>query len=247
MRQWLTSPDYPFIQTLSFIKSLLIIGYWNLTQPSAEHRRLWALLPRLKPRHTMLDAVRLRNLYRSVQHSLKAGGAGAIVECGTWRGGGVALMAASAQDMNTRCNVWVYDSFEGLPPPTDSDGDAERAVYYPGLNASSEEIVRRAFERVGYPLASVKLVRGWFNETLPVQAVDEPIAVLHIDGDWYESVMTCLEHLYDRVRSGGIIIIDDYPYWEGCKRAVDDFLRSRGMEPSVLESVGGVAVNFRKP
>ena len=51
--------------------------------------------------------------------------------------------------------------------------------------------------------------------------------MLRLDGDWYESTRVCLEHLHDLVVPGGFVIIDDYGYWEGCRRAVDEFLASR--------------------
>ena len=53
------------------------------------------------------------------------------------------------------------------------------------------------------------------------------IAVLHLDGDWYDSVKVCLEHFYDRVSPGGIIQIDDYGHWQGARKAVDEFMATR--------------------
>ena len=53
------------------------------------------------------------------------------------------------------------------------------------------------------------------------------IAVLRLDGDWYGSTMTCLEHLFDKVLPGGIVLMDDYYAWEGCSKAVHDFLSAR--------------------
>lgn len=69
-----------------------------------------------------------------------------------------------------------------------------------------------------------KIIKGWFSETLPRFKPDEPIAILRLDGDWYKSTMECLENLYQYVAPGGIIIIDDYYVWDGCTKAVHNFL-----------------------
>jgi O-methyltransferase len=71
------------------------------------------------------------------------------------------------------------------------------------------------------------LVQGWFSDTLPSFVPREPIAVLRLDGDWYESTMTCLVNLYDHVVEGGLIIFDDYYIYDGCSRAVHEFLAER--------------------
>ena len=79
---------------------------------------------------------------------------------------------------------------------------------------------------------SFSLIRGWFSETIPRFIPPSPIAVLRLDGDWYDSTRVCLENLYPQVAPGGIVIIDDYYNWDGCARAVNEFLAdSRLAEP----------------
>ncbi len=85
----------------------------------------------------------------------------------------------------------------------------------------AEEIMQRAGAR------TYQIIPGWFDETLPCFEASDPIALLRLDGDWYESTMLCLEHLFDRVAVGGVVIIDDYFTWDGCSRAVHDFLSRR--------------------
>ena len=82
---------------------------------------------------------------------------------------------------------------------------------------------------------NVALVEGWFENTLPQCRFDEPIALLRLDADWYESTMICLRNLFHRVAPGGLIIIDDYYAWDGCSRAVHDFLSSESA-PERIES-----------
>ena len=72
-----------------------------------------------------------------------------------------------------------------------------------------------------------ELISGWFDQTLPQFKPPEPIALLRLDADWYESTMTCLNHLFDYVATDGLIIFDDYYTWDGCSRALHDFLSSR--------------------
>jgi hypothetical protein len=93
----------------------------------------------------------------------------------------------------------------------------------------------------------IHIRQGWFQETLPVAKHEiGPIAVLRLDGDWYDSTKVCLENLYDLVTVGGFVLIDDYGYWEGCRRAVDEFLASRKLEVA-LNAVDDSGVWFEVP
>ena len=67
------------------------------------------------------------------------------------------------------------------------------------------------------------VIAGWFRDKLPHFACG-PITVLRIDGDWYNTTMDCLTSLYPQVVQDGLILLDDYYYWEGCTHAVHDFL-----------------------
>jgi hypothetical protein len=79
-------------------------------------------------------------------------------------------------------------------------------------------------------------VQGWFSETVPGYNFNEPIAVLRLDGDWYESTMVCLEHLYPLVVKGGLIVIDDYYMWDGCARAVHEYLGKQKSSDRIKEA-----------
>ena len=151
---------------------------------------------------------------------------GDVVECGVWRGGmsgGMATLLGGAR------RYWLFDSFEGLPAPDERDG-ADALRYHhdegsPHFNdncRADKAIADEAMARSG--ASDVCVIKGWFNDTLPNFPMDRRIAVLRLDGDWYGSVMCCLRNLYPRVVQGGLIIIDDYYYWDGASRAVHDFL-----------------------
>ena len=152
---------------------------------------------------------------------------GCVVECGVWRGG---MSAGMAEVLGADRNYFLFDSFEGLPPAREElDGTAAVAwqnktdspTYYNNCTAAETEAAA-AMKLSG--ATSFSLVKGWFNETLPRFTPPSEIAVLRLDGDWYDSTRVCLENLYPHVAPGGIVIVDDYYNWDGCARAINEFL-----------------------
>jgi O-methyltransferase len=166
---------------------------------------------------------------------------GCVVECGVWRGG---MSAGIARCLGPSRKYYLFDSFEGLPPAKAIDGTAalkwqqntESAEYFENCWAPVT-YAKEAMKQVG--ATNAEFVKGWFEDTIPKHHFDEPIALLRLDGDWYESTMVCLTNLFDRVAPGGLIIIDDYYAWDGCSRAVHDFLSSRSASERIesLEAV----------
>ena len=77
---------------------------------------------------------------------------------------------------------------------------------------------------IGYPKNLTHYHVGWFQDTLSKEAESiRSIALLRLDGDWYESTKVCLDYLYDKIVDGGFLVIDDYGKWEGCRTAIDEF------------------------
>jgi O-methyltransferase len=162
----------------------------------------------------------------------KAPASGCIVECGVWRGG----MSAGMADISPGRLHLLFDSFEGLPPAQDIDGEA--AVSWQE-NTNSPNYFDNCRAERGYAERAMrmsaakrfKLIEGLFCDTLATFTPEEPIAVLRLDGDWYDSTLQCLTALHPHVMAGGLIIIDDYFTWDGCARAVHDYLsRTRAVE-----------------
>jgi O-methyltransferase len=168
---------------------------------------------------------------------------GCVVECGVWRGG---MSAGMAEVLGPGREYFLFDSFEGLPPATEQDGEAAKrwqkdtqgATYYDNCRAPIE-FAERAMKLSG--AANYRLVKGWFENTLPQFVPPSPIAVLRLDGDWYESTMTALESLFKYLAPDGVVILDDYYAWDGCSRAVHDFL-SRHQSTARLTQKYGVCV-----
>jgi asparagine synthase (glutamine-hydrolysing) len=195
------------------------------------------LVARVERRHlTYLDISALLDLRDRAREAERDRRPGAFVEAGCALGGSAIVLAASKAAWRP---LDVYDVFGMIPPPGEQDGadvleryeeiKAGRATgiqddpYY-GYATGLLSKVEANFRDLGLDLAAshVQLVQGLFQETLHPSG---PIALAHIDGDWYESVAVCLERIWPRLSPGGVIVIDDYDDWSGCRRAVDDFLQ----------------------
>lgn len=209
-------------------------------------------------RNTMVSFERLATLWLQVQHLDKYEIVGDLVECGVWRGGSAGMMALAHlySRPNTSRHLHLFDSWQGLPEP-DRELDGALAVKYSGganrgalepigqCVAALDE-VRQLLEReIGYPAERIHYHVGWFQETLARTQV-EKIALLRLDGDWYESTKICLEELYPRVAKGGIIVLDDYGYWSGCRKATDEFIEQLS-EPVMLHHIDVDGRYFVKP
>lgn len=205
--------------------------------------------------YTMTGPERIVALADAVRYVTQNDVPGCVVECGVWRGGSMmvvakTLLAAGAADRE----LYLFDTFEGMPPPTPADRDAHGTLAAEVLartrrtadhaprsddfskwalspaNATfnmwciaDEADVTANLRATGYPMDRVHLVRGRVEETIPARAPDT-ICLLRLDTDWYESTRHELEHLYDRLVPGGVLMIDDYGHWQGARQAVDEFL-----------------------
>jgi hypothetical protein len=171
---------------------------------------------------------------------------GAVVECGTWRGGMSAAMIELAGRNRT---FHFFDSFEGLPAAKPIDGEAairwqqdiDSDWYHDNCTASESEF-RSTIARTGVDPSGISIHRGFFEQTIP-QVGTGPIAVLRLDADWYDSTRICLDHLFPRVVSGGLVVIDDYGIWDGCTRAVHDYL-SVQLRPEPIQQHGRSGVIY---
>jgi hypothetical protein len=163
------------------------------------------------------------------------------VECGTWKGG---MIAGIADVLGPAREYWLYDSFEGLPPAKEIDGAAALSwqantnspIYFDNCRAE-EAAAYRAMSLSG--CRNYNIIKGWFNETLRIR-IPGKIAILRLDADWYDSTMVCLENLFHLVVPGGIVIVDDYYVFEGCSKAIHDFLSHTGASEKIGQFDGSV-------
>jgi O-methyltransferase len=160
------------------------------------------------------------------------------------------MSAAIAEVMGIQRDVYLFDSFEGLPPATENDGHSAieyqkktDAIDYHDNCKAEIEFAQRAMKISG--VKNVHIIKGWFENTLPGYEFKSPILILRLDGDWYDSTMQCLENLYEKVVPGGLILIDDYHTWDGCTRAVHDFLSKHNIPTRIRESRNGVCYFYK--
>jgi hypothetical protein len=165
---------------------------------------------------------------------------GDIVECGVSTGHGILYWALLCELMTTNRMIWGFDSFSGFPVSTEADRKANGSFQKQQYDyASPPEIVLKVLNdgRVSaeFVRESVRLVRGYFEETL--HQYDGEIALLHLDCDLYESYTTCLNALYPKVRGGGVIMFDEYEdsNFPGAKRAIDEFFRDKPEKPLIYQ------------
>jgi len=207
-------------------------------------------------RYTMTQPGRCRQLWDQCQQVQERHVPGCFVECGVWRGGSAGLMGLAIRHAGQNRALHLFDSFEGLPEPGEIDG--QNAADYSGGKASGklasigkcqaglEEVEDFLFGQLHLPKAQVHMHVGWFQQTIPVAARQlETIALLRLDGDWYESTKICLEHLYPKIAAGGIIVLDDYHMWAGCKIATDEYRQRQGIT-SPMQRIDGEAACWIK-
>lgn len=178
---------------------------------------------RVAARNSLCGRYRLGRLQGLADEVRRRGVPGDVVECGVYRGGSAAAIGERLLPGSSR-RMWLFDVFTGMPPP--GPQDPREAWTDVGKFVSSEAIVRGTLEAAGVPADSVRIVPGRFEDTLPGFEVP-PLAFLHVDCDWYEPVKLCLQTFFEAVRPGGLLVFDDYGYWSGCRRAVDEFLAER--------------------
>ena len=184
---------------------------------------------------TYLSVGALNDLFDAAKQAERSRRPGVFIEAGCALGGSAIVLAKAKHQQR---QLFIYDVFGMIPPPNEEDGADVHQRYeriksgqatgiggdpYYGYEPGLVDKVRGSFEAFGVPVEGneVTLVEGLFQDTI---TGDEPVALAHIDGDWYESVRTCLERIGPRLSPGGVMVIDDYFHWSGCRTAVDQFL-----------------------
>ena len=186
---------------------------------------------------------RFVSLYQTVNYIYKNDIDGDFVECGVFMGGSAMMMSYAMSEFETNNNknkmIWLYDTFEGMANPSIYDENIlnEKATVELKNKTKKENskdiwayssinYVKDNINKTNISLDRIKYVKGLVEETL---SKDKPkkISLLRLDTDFYESTKIELEELYPLLEIGGVIIIDDYGHWKGCKKAVDEYFENK--------------------
>ncbi len=209
---------------------------------SSERKNLWKIA-----RYTQVSLFGIRALIDCAARVNEKQIPGAFVECGVWRGGSAAILSEGAKNANRE--LWLFDSFEGMPEGTEEDTDENSEKLSTGRSSGSLEAVgtnvapeqwvsHLLLNRFQYPKDNLHIRKGWFQNTTPKSKSEiGPIALLRLDGDFYESTKVCLDELYPQVSPGGIVILDDYQTFVGCRKAFEDYFS--GSKPPELNHISG--------
>ena len=242
------------VRYLYFLNGLIRFAIVRDKNELAMIKRIFRVMP-----YSLVGVGGLEATYKAVKDVYERGIAGEVVELGVARGGCAMLMASIVFDKRI-CGqmdrkLWLFDSYEGLPEPTSMDfspelgngtGEHVRPLTKGACLGQLDEVKDLMFNKNDFPRERVEFVKGWFENTLPkTREKIKQIAVLRIDADWYESTKSCLVNLYDKVCSGGYVIVDDYQSCYGCRRAVDEFIQDRHIVP-VIKFDGRGGCYFRK-
>jgi O-methyltransferase len=190
---------------------------------------------------------------------------GDVVECGVWKGGmTMGMIFANVRDNSDR-HFWLFDTFEGLPQPTEKDDKRAHSTWAqvqegdPHVNDSGNHRVEEGKWNYGplgivknnvfythYPRDKIHFIQGKVEDSLPITKLPEKIAMLRLDTDFYESTKIELEYLWDRLVPGGILIIDDFCAWGGARSAVTEFFKAKLGLDAVKISQQGPCMHYWK-
>jgi len=223
-----------------------------------KEKEFWEIYNACKP-YTMTSIERMYGLYGAVKYIIENDLKGDFVECGVWKGGSSMLIAQmlKKRDVTDR-KIYLYDTFEGMSEPTELDFSYDNESAKGQLDSSSKENqdsvwcyaslgeVESNMRRTLYPIENIVPIKGKVEDTIPNQFHSNGIALLRLDTDWYESTRHELIHLYPSLVIKGVIIIDDYGHWEGCRKAVDEYFDEKKIKIllSRLDYTGRIGVKM---
>jgi predicted O-methyltransferase YrrM len=198
-----------------------------------------ALYEKCRP-FTMTTLERLYAAYKAACYVAQHQIPGAVVECGVWKGGSSMMMAlALLQKGDKNRDVYLFDTYEGMPEPGKKDQDLRGASAHGTWKQNQteevntwcysplEEVQQNLFS-TGYPKDKIHFVKGKVEDTIPA-TIPADISLLRLDTDWYDSTYHELVHLYPLLSEKGVLIIDDYGHWQGAREATDQYFSEKNV------------------
>jgi hypothetical protein len=202
--------------------------------------------------YTICSKERVYSTINAVRHVVENGIEGDIIECGVYKGGQTMGMMIALSSLGEERDVYLYDTFEGMPAPEDwetKNGSKSDTMALDFFNAFKLEgnssdwcrcmlhEVEENIKLINYNHNRVYYVKGMVEDTLPSNK-HKSIAVLRLDTDWYSSTKAELEILYPKISSGGVLILDDYGHWNGAKKAVDEYIKNNNLDIELIVDDG---------
>jgi hypothetical protein len=201
-----------------------------------------SIIEKVKP-YTMTSNGRLFGLIEAVKYVIKHNIPGDFVECGVWKGGSMMAIAETLIQLGiTDRQLYLYDTFEGMTAPTENDIDslnrtADRQLkenfYSKETNIvwaySGLDEVKNNMSVINYPTQNIHYVKGDILKTIP-ETISSTIALLRLDTDWYESTKHEMIHLFPLLQRNGVLIIDDYGFWRGSRKAIDEYVEENKVQ-----------------
>jgi O-methyltransferase len=194
---------------------------------------------------SLVTPLNLHLLHELVQRLGRLGIEGDIVECGVYRGGSAAVLGSAMLGLgdDPPRKLWLFDSFAGMPPAGDEDGEFSHTLE--GTYVGSEEQTRALLEQAAVPPRRFEIVTGFYADTFPTVKTPRT-ALLHVDCDFYEPVKLTLEKFFPRLSPGGFVVLNDYGIYKGARTATDEYFEVRGLDIDPV-AIDPTASFFQKP
>jgi len=216
------------------------------------------IIKSIKP-FTLTSKERNFALIEAVKYIINHEIPGDIVECGVWKGGSVMAISKTLINLkNQEKEIHLFDTFEGMTKPTEWDIPSSEKWDASGrfdklktgddsadwCKSDIDEVKNNVYS-TGYNEKKFHFIKGKVENTLP-QFAPEKISILRLDTDWYESTLHELIHLFPKLVKGGVLIIDDYGYWKGSKKAVDEYFAKNKSKILLnrIDSTGRIAIKL---
>jgi hypothetical protein len=206
--------------------------------------------------YTYTSPERIHALSEAVRYVSKYNIPGSIVECGVWKGGSAMAAMYTLIELGIQNrDFYLYDTYEGMPKPTDCDIsiNGENATYLFEKNKlegkewvySSLDEVKTNILSTGYDQNRIQFIQGKVEDTL-IHTMPDSISILRLDTDWYESTMAEMKYLFPRLSKGGVLIIDDYGHWKGAQKAIDEYIEECSIQIhlSRIDYTGRLAIKL---
>lgn len=192
--------------------------------------------------YTLTSHEKLYQLIGIVKYLIDNKISGDFVECGVWRGGSILAMIETLKLLKVdHIKIHLFDTFSvndmletTAAIEEDKPFESSGPVSLEQLSVDLES-VKKLMRSTGYPQENIIFHVGRVEDTIPKSSIDS-IALLRLDTDWYDSTRLQLESFYHKVENNGVVISDDYGYWEGHKKAVDEFLANNKLKPLLVRN-----------